>query len=457
MKKYIYLASAIVIIYFFQSFFNATGGVGADSLSYFGIASDFPRLETNLFPVGFPLILRLFYTFFHDYFWAGKILNILLVIFILSFSYYRKFFFRETVLLFTGKTLFFAMNYVVSEGPFLFMLYFLIYFFHERFTGKLRSGIFVFFTSLLLIFLFTIRYSGIYLYLSVGIFWVIIFIRNKSFPFLKDIFLSLLFSGIGIAIYLCFNHFIYGSFTGENLRGAPEGYHAVSVIRDLLGITNVIDPFIGIKPSSNSFLSLGFQFFLMAFDLLVLWYFLKLYQKKKQYLQVEFHFLLLVIAFFYSISLLVSGYFQQIEEINVRMLAAANFCLFFSVLIIYFKELKSDKSIFNLGCFFLVFLTVYSLKTPADYFQNRKQIEAQLSNFTNKKFLFNDEKGGEASLTIYKIPLINRTFSYKHTNNQKGDIKHSIVGTLNPQIKWIKYDTVKVKSKVLYSSEIKLK
>ena len=130
MKKYVFLSIAIVLIYFFQSFFNATGGIGADSLSYFGIASDLPRLETNLFPLGFPVVIRFFYEIFGDYFWASKMLNVSMVIILLLFSYFKKYYFKETVLLFTGKTLFFALNYAVSEGLFVFMLYFLIYLFH---------------------------------------------------------------------------------------------------------------------------------------------------------------------------------------------------------------------------------------------------------------------------------------------------------------------------------------
>ncbi|WP_158212059.1 hypothetical protein [Kaistella haifensis] len=55
MRKYIVLAFVIVLVYFFQSFFLPAGGAGADSLSYFGIASDLPQLKTNLFPIGFPI------------------------------------------------------------------------------------------------------------------------------------------------------------------------------------------------------------------------------------------------------------------------------------------------------------------------------------------------------------------------------------------------------------------
>ena len=457
MKKYVVLAIAIVIIYFFQSFFNATGGIGADSLSYFGIASDLPTLETNLFPLGFPLMLKFFHWIFQDYFWAGKMLNISMVIVILVFSYFKKFYFRETVLLFAGKTLFYVLNLVISEGPFIFLLYFLIYLFHERFQEKINPRKFIFLAALLLVLLITFRYSGIYIYLGVAIFFLMMILKNKENPLRKDLFLTLLFSGIGIGCYLGFNSYIYRSFAGENFRGAPAHYYAVYILRDLLGFSNVIDPFIGIKPSSNSVLSISFQIGLMVFDLILLRYFIKLFKGKKDSLNVEFHYLLWIVAGVHAFAVFISGYFQQIEEMNVRMLAASNFILFFSFLITYFKNLKSDKFIFRLGCFFLIFLTLYSLKMPVNYFKNRNKIESQISSFKGKKYLFNDEKEGDGLLTTYEIPILKKSFQYKHTNNQQGEIKQAIAGTINPKIKWLKYDTIKNKSLVLYTSQLILK
>ena len=457
MKKYVFLSIAIVLIYVFQSFFNATGGIGADSLSYFGIASDLPRLETNLFPLGFPVVIRFFYEIFGDYFWASKMLNVSMVIILLLFSYFKKYYFKETVLLFTGKTLFFALNYAVSEGLFVFMLYFLIYLFHERFQNRMKPMFFVIFSSLLFIVLFSIRYSGIYIFLGFGVFWMVMFFKNRFSPINKDFLSVLLWSGSGIFAYLLFNLYNYGSFTGENLRGAPAQYYPVYIFRDILGVTNVVDPFIGIKPASNSFASLTFQVILMVFDLFLLRYFIILVKRKKTLIDLDFHLLLWIFSGVYTFAVFSSGFFQQIEEMNVRMLAAANFVLFFSFLLIYFKNLKSDKPLFMTASFFLVFLTFYSLKMPENYFKNRKQVEPQMSKFDHKKYIFNNEEGVNVSLTTYHFPLINKSFQYQHTTNQKGDIKRAIAGTINPQIKWLKYDTIQDKRQVLYTSEIVLK
>ena len=80
-----------------------------------------------------------------------------------------------------------------------------------------------------------------------------------------------------------------------------------------------------------------------------------------------------------------------------------------------------------------------------------------MSKFDHKKYIFNNEEGVNVSLTTYHFPLINKSFQYQHTTNQKGDIKRAIAGTINPQIKWLKYDTIQDKRQVLYTSEIVLK
>ena len=455
MKKYIWLAVVVVIIYSGQSFFLSAGGIGADSLSYFGIAADFPKLITNLFPLGFPALIKVLHSVFQDYFWASKALNVLMVVGILLFSYLKQFYFRETVLLFTGKTLFSALNLVSSEGPFIFLLYFLIYFFHEKFLEKVKSGTFVLFASLLMILLFAVRYSGIYIYLGIGLFWLLMVVRRKPLSIKTDLLKFLIVSGIGIAGYLSFNYFTFGSFTGEHLRGAPAHYYPVSILRDLLGMTNVVDPFIGLKPSSNSLFSLAFQVGIMIIDFILLGYLIKLYGSKKDLIAVEFHYLLWLIAGVYTIALFVSGLFQQIEEMNVRMLAAANFCLFFSFLLIYFKGLRSDRLVFRLGCFFLGFLTVYSLKSPDNYLKNKEQIAQQMPKFSAKKYLFDNEQNQKVT-TTYHVPILKKSFKYQHTNAQRGFIKQSIAGTINPKIKWLKYDTIPDKSLILYTSELVL-
>ena len=456
MFKYYTLAFFVVILYFLQSFFLPFGGVGADGLSYFGIASDFPALKTNLFPFLYPALLRLFYTVLGDYFWAYKMLNLFMMLGILVFSWRKQFYFKETVLLFTGKTLFFTMTGALSESLFVFLLYFLLYFMDGFFKKKILPKTFIPLGAFLMLLLVATRYSGIYIFIALLLFGLYFWYYNKdrhqTFIYAK----FLLLSGLGIFAYLWFNYFEFGSFSGEHLRGKPSDFQWVYFFRDVMGLFNVVNPFIGIKPASNSVSSLSFQFGLMLVDVVLFVSFILWFNKNRKHFHGLFHGLLWSICMVYSFSMFVSGYLQQIEEMNVRMLAPANFCFIFSLLILYFQKFKKDSWLFSISIFFLVFLMGYSLKDSAWYLGYKKQIEPQVKFFSNKKYLFNDEKN-KVSVSVYHVPIINKKIPYPHTNGQLGECKQSIVGTVNPQIKWLKYDTVQDKSTVLYTSQLLLK
>lgn len=453
--KYKILAMIAVAVYFLQTFFISFGGIGADSLSYFGIAADLPHPETNLFPLGYPALLRLVYTFSKDYFWAYKILNLLFTAVIVLFSYYKKFYFRETVLILAGKTFYFTFFGAMSEGPFLFFMYFLLYFLHNLFTGTGNPYASAIGASVMMIFMFFSRYSGIYIYVSVLLYGSMMYFKIRDKACFRPLLLFAFLSGLGIGGYLLFNYIHFNSLTGEQVRGRPGDSSALFLIRNLLGLINAADPYIGIKPMSNGFGSLVFQWVLCIIDLFILRYMLRYYRRAKGTALYHFHILLWIMAGFYGAALLVSEWFQQIEEIGVRLMAASSFCLFFSFLILYFQHNISDRLIWRTGCFFFIFLVVYGLKDPGQYLKNKKAVEPQMAAFNHKKYLFNDERN-RITVTTYYFPAIDRSFSYQHTNSQKGKLKESIAGTLNPKIKWIKEDTVKDKSSVLYTSQLRL-
>ena len=456
MKKYKIAAMIIVLIYFFQTFFTSLGGIGADSLSYFGIAADLPKPETNLFPMGYPILVRLVYNVLHDYFWASKILNLLFTVIILLFSYYKNFYFRETVLLFMGKTFFTVFIGAASETLFLFLMYFLFFLFHQLLSKKDNLYSYAVAISLCLIGLFITRYSGIYIYVSVVVFCGVMFFKIRDRIYFKPLILMVFLSGIGIGSYLLFNVMHFGDYTGERLRGKPSSMDVIYIVRDVFGVMNSIDPYIGIKPASNSLASLLFQFLVFVIDVFIFFFFLKYFKKGKESSLYYFHILLWVMAGVSGISVLVSGWFQQIEEMGVRLMAASNFCLFFSFLILYFQNQLSDKWIWRVSCFFLIFLICYSLKDPGNYLENKKQIEPQMAKFKNKKYLYNNEKN-KITVTTYYFPVIDKKFDYKHTNSQKGSLKEGVAGTVNPKIKWLMNDTVRDKTKVLYTSQLRFK
>lgn len=454
--KYKILALILILFYFIQSFFIASGGVGADSLSYFGMASDLPQIKTNLFPIAYPFLIKILQLVIGDYYWAAKILNTLFIVLILSFSYFKKFYFKETVLLFTGKTLFFVYCGILSEGLFIFLLYFLLYFLYNILVLKSADIKNYFACGLLLVLLVMTRYSGIYIYLSLLSFITYVFIKYRNIHFLKVVFISFVLGGIGVLFYLLSHYYYFGNLTGEHLRGRPSDGSVVNIIRNILGYFNVINPYLGIKPSSMSWLSLAVQFGVFIGDiifLIILFYLFKNYKNSP----LQFFYLVAFnIIMVYSTAVLISGYFQQIEEMNVRMMAASNFCLFFIFLIRYFEEGRNEKLLFKISCSFFLFILLYSIKMPSNFYANRNQIEKQMPQHIHKKYLYNNEKD-ITKITQYHLPIIDKKISYNHTQMQIGELKQNLAGSLNPQIKWTLVDTIKNKKQVLYTSELILK
>lgn len=453
MKKYYILAVITVVVYFTVPFFLSTGGVVIDSLSYFGISSDLPAVKTNLFPLGFPAFIEIFHLIFNDYFWASKFAVSLLLVILMIFSYLKNFYFRETVLLCAGKIFFYIFTGIFSESLFIFLLYFLIYYIKNIFgnhKATLRNSLIA---GLILILMFTVRYSGIYILAALWFFLIGSIIKDKKQHYLKPLFISAIISSLGILSYLTVNYTFFGSFTGENLRGKPMQILTVDIFRNIFGAVNAFNPYIGIKPASNSVASFTFQIVLCTIDILLIRFYIKYLRKAKNDPDISFHIFLLTLSLTYIFALFFSGFLQQIEELNIRMLAPANLCLFFSFLLLYFKYEKKPDKIFVIGCLFFVFLSFYMLKTPENFLANRNEILPQMKKFRNKKYLYNDEVA-QKTFTDYQIPLLKKTFKYEHSGNQAGMVKMNIAGSINPQIKWILNDTVKNKSEVLYTSEL---
>ena len=85
-----------------------------DSRSYYFIASNFPYISNSLFPILYPLILKLFYFFVNDFFIASKTINIvcLLIFFCMTKIYIKEW---KLIWLFSMSFFFSVFTYSWSE------------------------------------------------------------------------------------------------------------------------------------------------------------------------------------------------------------------------------------------------------------------------------------------------------------------------------------------------------
>ncbi|GAB1347192.1 hypothetical protein MASR1M104_20910 [Cloacibacterium normanense] len=107
-KKYIYLYFAILFFAIFIPFFISYGGIVADTLSYIKIADSIPDVKSNLFPLGYPLIIRLFHSLTDDYYFSARIVSILTVLLIGVFSYFKNSISKKPLFYCVPKFLFFV-------------------------------------------------------------------------------------------------------------------------------------------------------------------------------------------------------------------------------------------------------------------------------------------------------------------------------------------------------------
>ena len=434
------------------------GGITPDSLSYFKIAKEIPNGKSNLFPIGYPIVLRIGYFFTNEFYFSSRIISCLSFAVIIGFSYFKKFYFKETALLVTFKFIISLYILSISESIFLTLFYILIFYLNKFLTeNKLKFKI-IYPAVILTVFLTLVRYTGLYIFIAITIYFICYTIKYKLFDKLiyKNYFYYLLFSSLGIGIYLIYNYLEFGSFFGEHIRLAPSldslWKHTLD---NLLGVLNVVNPIFSIKilepTSAVIFIMIGILLIDLFFLLTYIWF----YQRPFKGKVTTFHQLLLTIGCIYLILMFISEFTQGIESLNTRMLAPASFCFCFSFLILFFKIYPNKLHyIFMLSILSLAINIIYQLKSPVNYLSYRVKVIKILKERKNLKYFLNDT--GNDHVSIYKIPLLNKKFEYFHPYLQSGYINSNIVRSINPDIQTIQKDnSITNKSLILYNSEIK--
>lgn len=452
---YIFLFVLGLLSVAFAPLYLAYGGVTADTISYVQLADSFPEIKWSLFPLGYPLLIKFFNLFTDDYYWAARLLNVLLFALIGVFAYVKKFYFKETVILLTTKIFLFCFFNSLSEAPFLALMYFLMYFLHGFFYRKLSSAAFYMPAALILTLMFSVRYSAVYFLVAFALYYFLYYIyKEKTFVFKSGFFRFLVLSSVGIGLYILFNYFTFGDFAGESFRHKPylKGIGA-EFYRNILSVLNSFNPLFGIKLNSSSAIAYAAEGIFLVLNLVFISLMVRIWKRHFKSSNKDFHILLIATGLIYSGFVFTTVFFQGIEELNIRMLAESSFLYFFSIILICFKEKKYEKPLFFLAVFSLVFNTLYPLKNASDFLERKKFTESKLKSMENKKYYFiKDFRNVKPK--VYRIPVINKTFSYGHENLQNSFIDGNIIMMKNPEILWILKDTVQLKEQVIYSTDL---
>lgn len=406
---FVLLNIVIFISIIITPFFRIDGGVSDDTFNYVKIAHHLPDLISSVFPLGYPLFIKLANLFSNDYYISTRVIACLSYLFIVLFSYIKKFYFKETSLL-MGMKIFTVFMFSYSETLFLPFFYLLIYLLYQFFKSDYKKKSLIFFISSSLVILCTIRYSSIFI-LGGFIFTLgfELIKKQKDFTLIKSLITIILLAAVGITVFLFFNYYFTGGFVGENDRNRSNyfqtGISEFIVKNIIFSFLNAMNPILNVLRinfftfilsvgiSVSSFIVMGF----LLFKLMV-----------KSQLD-KFKIILLFISFSIFVGLVYSSFTTGIDGLHIRLVLPVFFCIYF-VLLISYKE-----KMFVLPVV-LVSIAINYLITDLEFFnylEKRENVKEYVLKSKKSKYYFNDigriptESGGSNTSNFFTVFSLN--------------------------------------------------
>lgn len=430
--NWIYKVIALILILsvILIPLFRIDGGLVDDDFYYIKIAESLPNYNLAIFPIGYPVVLRITNLIFNDYFISSRIVSIFSFIFILIFSYHKNFFFKETLLLMSFKffTLFF---YALSETIFISVFYIVFYVLYNLIINKKDHFLLLGISIFLLV---MIRYSGLFLWGGIFIYTIInyFFYDSKKITLIgSSLTKSLFLSFILIALFLIANLYFTNSFFGENLRDNSllQGTNGVQYL-----LKSIMFPFyIAINPISEVF---RFSFFSFIFTFILASFFsgiiLILFFKNINKLNRNFLVLSITIMIVYFLGLIYSSYKTGIEAMHFRLNAPIVFVLFFITIIIIKDRIGRD--ILIVTAFFSISINLFfNINNSFDYLEKRLNVISFYQKMKCPNYYSNDiqniptETGGVLTSNFFTIYCINPNVKQINKNKKENLTQPNVV------------------------------
>lgn len=346
---------------------NEKGRTNPDSIRYMRFAHIFPTIDNTTTPLGYPLSIKFFTFLGPDEFWSSKIVGIAAFLFILFFTWKKKFFFKESVVLCALFSFLSIYSYTMSEALILPFVLLFLYTGSLIIEGKLEKGKAIFYLSLSLIALYNIRYSSLFIMAGTGLFGLI-FIRRK---YSKVFIISGLIGGVFVVLY----KFLFIDYFNENYVNEflEIGLHPTSKLLTELfqGLCTTFNPFIHIANPGGGIINYAIYGIGFLNIILICWLFIR-YQLS----ETEFFFI------FISISGILCSYFIQyfysVNPIDYRLMALFSF----PVWLVYFGKLFMifDRKVYIIGFLSLISGMLFTWLSKGNYLENRKEMQQFLQS-----------------------------------------------------------------------------
>lgn len=456
MKQLVYLGLAVLLAILCVAAFllRHDGGINLDSLVYARNAALLPGVPDNIFPIGYPAFLRLFHSLTEDFFWAGKAINLACLLVIFAFSYFCRFFFFETVLLFCTKVGMGLFAYTFSEPLFITVLYFQTYlvytFFRSHPAGVTHQAAIV----LLGLALLLVRHTGVFVVAGMGAFWLFLLMTNRP-GFVARKWLNVLFFSVLLTVFcMAANYLHFHSFFGEANRGNPalEDLNALihHFFTNLLGVFNLFNPAMSVAFFLLGSAALRYAFLLadLVFVAGFAWWLWR--QLPKQDIFVKY---LILMGFCYLGLIFFATFRAGVETLHTRLLAPAIFFLYFAVLISFSGKIRTrpfQAAAVGLLCVLLNF--GHLVKNPCNYLAVRRAAMHMLEKKPDARYFFVDED--DAPVSTYRNPFTGSELRYVHKTMQSSVKNRYALFIIHPFLEERSQLPVAENQRTIFNSEI---
>ena len=315
----------VIISSFLGIWFNPSFGVSTDSRYYFKIAENLPKISESTFPIFYPLILKVFNLVFDDFLITSKVVPFISIVFIYLFTWKKNFFWKEFWFIFSLPSLVFCYFWSWSETVFLLLLLLFVYVNH-RFLEEKKESSYVIINTLVLFLLFLTKYSALFVVFGYTVFSILQWLQNRQIG--TRMLISVIIICILVLLYLFFNYFQTGYFTGP--RGAPD-FGKKNITYSIFNVFYSTNPII----HTRSFLGLKvnyFALFLITAALhLAIWIF---FEKKKLKIK-SISWLLITCSLSFLTFTIISYFTTNIDDLGARLLLP--FVFLYYVTIVFIK------------------------------------------------------------------------------------------------------------------------
>ncbi|TXF78909.1 hypothetical protein [Chryseobacterium sp.] len=363
----IILVITTLVMIILRFLLNEKGRTSPDSIRYMRTSNVFPVIDNTTTPLGYPLSIKFFTLFSLDEFWASKVVGILAYLFLIYFAWKKKFYFKEMVMvggLFSFVSIF---SYTLSEALILPAVFAFLYVGRQVIIDEIKGFKALLSLSLMLIFLYNIRYSALFF---MGGCFLFGFLHLK-----KHYGKTFMYSGITGMIFVVLYKFLFIDYFNENYLDVflEIGLYPTSKLLPemFLGLATTFNPFIHIADPGGRIINYGIYGIGFLNILLMCYLFIK------NRLSETERFLVLIGVVGFACSYFIQ-YFYSVDAIDYRILAPFSV----SIWLVYFRKLYLIFGKFTYGITVLSLMTgfVFTWLSKGNYLENRREIAKFLIN-----------------------------------------------------------------------------